>query len=395
MNSPLARDAAVQHLLAPLRVYMEKHPDATDVYINRPGEVFVEENGMRQRYNAPELDFAWANSLATVVATYTEQVINAGQPILSAMLPNGERMQIMLPPATEADKAAIAIRVPRERIAHERELSTGKSLSITLDDYVKDGAFDKYAWAMSERHESHKDALKEDDRLLWEQLAAGNLKTFLHWAVLAKKSIAVIGDTGSGKTTLMKAMCQVIPRHERLYVVEDVRELFLPDHPNTLFTLYSKGHQGTAEITPTDLIASALRVKPDRILLAEVRGSEAWDYLKALSTGHAGSITSFHAADCRTAHSRLLDMCLEHRDLAGRSIDMVREKIAATVDILIHMTARAITDNGRPRVLRYVEEVMFDPIAALTYRGPATHTYTAKGRVDGVSVSYLRAAGVV
>jgi type IV secretion system protein VirB11 len=174
----------------------------------------------------------------------------------------------------------------------------------------------------------------------------------------------VVGDTGSGKTTLMKTLCQHIPQSERIITIEDVRELTLPLHDNLVHLLYSKGGQGIASLTPADLIAACMRMRPDRVLLAELRGSEAFDFLKLLTTGHSGSITSYHAESCALALERYVLMAKEHSDAAIFDADGLKRLVRLTLDIIIHVKAEscAQADGGLAK-RRYVSEVHFDPVA--------------------------------
>ena len=166
---------------------------------------------------------------------------------------------------------------------------------------------------------------------------------------------------------------------ERLQValvplVEDVRELFLPLHDNRVHLLYSKGGQGVARVSPSELIASNMRMKPDRVLLAELRGGEAFDFLKLLTTGHSGSITSFHAESCALAAERYVFMCKEHEQAAIYDAAALKRLVALTIDIIVHVVARTTFEDGvATRKDRYVAEVHFDPIAKLLARfGDAT-----------------------
>jgi type IV secretion system protein VirB11 len=200
---------------------------------------------------------------------------------------------------------------------------------------------------------------------LCELLASGNLREFIVEAVLARKNTGVIGDTGSGKTTLMKSMCQHIPIDERLITVEDVRELMLPLHENRVHLLYSKNAQGISNVTPGDLIASLMRMAPKRALLAELRGSEAWDFLKLLTTGHSGSITSWHAESCALGFERFVFMVKENHEAATLARAEIKHLVTLTMDIVIHITREAVYDASGQQVgyERYVDEVYFDPWA--------------------------------
>lgn len=357
----LAHDTMVRELLRPLLTYLAL-PGVTEIVVNRPGEVYIEIGATWQRHQAPDLTLDLLSSLATAIATSTEQAIGPHHPILSAMLPDGERVQIVLPPAVELGTISISIRRPNAWI---------KSLA----EYDAEGAFSRYVWARSATMDDRAAELDPVERQLVEYLATRQLGLFIHAAVLAKKNIAVVGDTGSGKTTLMKSICQSIPEQERLITIEDVRELLLPQHGNRVHLLYSKGGQGTATVTPSELIASTLRMKPDRVLLAELRGGEAFDFLKLLTTGHSGSITSYHAESCALAAERYVFMCKEHEQAAAYDVPTLKRLVALTVDVILHVVARNHDDEaGRPlHKERYVAEVHYDPIAKLVARfGEAT-----------------------
>lgn len=351
----LARDATVKELLRPLQRFLDDEA-ITEICINRPGTVFIEAGAQWERVAVPELTLEHCWSLATAVATFTEQIISAQKPILSAMLPNGERLQVLVPPAVEPDRVSFTIRRPSSAIK-------------SLEQYDKEGAFGRFVWARSPQLDERKADLDPIERTLIEHLETNRLPDFLKLAVREHKNIAVVGNTGSGKTTLMKTLCQEIPTNERLVTIEDVRELHLPHHENCMPLLYSKDSQGVAQVTPSDLIASTMRMKPDRVLLAELRGGEAFDFLKLLTTGHSGSITSYHAESCALAYERYVFMSKEHPDAAVYDAPALKHLVSLTLDIIIHIVARTVYDNtGQSSKDRYVSEIHYDPIAKLQAR---------------------------
>lgn len=357
----LGRDTLVRELMRPLAVFLLEE-GATEVVVNRPGEVFVEIGPEWRRFDAPDLTLDALLSLAQAIATFTDQDIGPQKPILSAMLPGGERVQIVVPPAVEHDTVSYSIRKPSPSIK-------------SLEEYERDGAFSRYVWARSARLAERRGDLERNELRLIECLESNRLREFLTLAVREKKNIAVVGDTGSGKTTLMKSICQLIPPQERLITIEDVRELFLPKHANRAHTLYSKGGQGVAKVTPSDLIASNMRMKPDRVLLAELRDGEAFDFLKLLTSGHSGSITSYHAESCALAAERYVFMCKAHEHAAIYDATALKRLMLLTIDIIIHVVAKvAYDDDGNATHKdRYVAEVHYDPIAKLVARfGDAT-----------------------
>ncbi|WP_455289680.1 P-type DNA transfer ATPase VirB11 [Cupriavidus necator] len=320
-----------------------KENGVTEICINRPGAVFVERYSEWTRHAIPELDFDRCFSLAIAIATYTEQGISGENPLLSATLPSGERVQIVIPPACPRNTVSITIRLPSHRIKDLVELE-------------EEGFFDHVHWVGSIDSAKYPPAprLNEDDQSLIRTLEARRFRSFFADAVKFRKNIAVIGDTGSGKTTFMKSICQSIPVVDRIITIEDVRELFLPKHPNCVHLLYNKGGQGLSAATPSSLIASTMRMKPDRVILAELRGAEAFDFLKLLTTGHAGSVTSYHAQSCSLAFERFALMAKEHPEAAIHTDETLQRLLHLTLDVVVY-----VRRNG---TRREVSEIYFDPI---------------------------------
>lgn len=355
-NELLAQDAMVNELLRPFDDFLAI-PSATEIVVNRPGEVFVEAGPLWSRHAAPALTLQRCWSLANAVASYTSRQIDAGAPLLSAQLPGGQRIQIIVPPAVERDTVSITIRIP-------------DSATRTFAQYQNEGFFGRYIWPRPSGDRERRDDLRPVQCLLLEHLEQNQFAQFLALAVQAKQNIVFVGDTGSGKTSLMKAACQYIPRDERLVTIEDVRELYLDKHPNRVHLLYAKAGQCQARITPADLIASAMRMKPDRVLLAELRGGEAFDFLKLLTTGHSGSISSFHAESCALALERYVFMCKEHEHAGIYDASALKRLVALTIDIIIHIGVESSFDaEGEPqRKTRFVSEIHYDPISKLNTR---------------------------
>lgn len=349
----LASDTVVRGYLRPIKRHMLEH-NATEIWINKPGELTVQLETGNLTIEEPALTFAALEAFAQAIAVYSPQQQSVGvrTPLLSATMPDGERIQIVLPPAVEPGLVSMSIRIPKSDV-------------IPLSQYKDGGAFSKYIWARPADLETALNLLSPEDRKLARLLAEGDLHSFLIEAILAKKNTGVIGDTGSGKTTLMKSMCQHIPRNERLITVEDVRELMLPMHENRVHLLYSKSSQGVARVSPADLIGSLMRMAPDRALLAELRSSEAWDFLKLLTTGHSGSITSWHAESCALGSERFVFMCKENPEAATLGREEIKHLYTLTIDVVIHITRRIIYDREGQQVgyERFIDEVYFDPWA--------------------------------
>ena len=253
-------------------------PEVTELCINRPGEAFVETRTGWERRALPFASFDWCRRLAKLIANSTRQRVDEATPLLSASLPTGERAQIVLPPATTAGTVAITLRRPSDEVWSIGELA-GRGI-----------------FRSTRRSSASLDATEQE---LLGLLAAQQYEAFMRLAVVSRKNILVSGPTGSGKTTWTKALIREIPSAERLVTIEDAQELVLDTHPNHVRLFYSKDDQGLARVTPKQLLESCLRMKPDRILLAELRAEEAFDYLRNVNSGHPGSITSIHAGELR------------------------------------------------------------------------------------------------
>ncbi len=224
--------------------------------------------------------FGWCQRLAKLVAHATRQRVAEDAPLLSGWLGSGERVQIVLPPAASAGTVAIAIRRPSE-------------YNWSIDDLSARG---EYA-----RARRSTEVIDEREQELEQVLAAKRYEDFVRLAVASRKNIIVSGPTGCGKTTFTKALIRAIDPVERLITIEDAKELVLDRHPNHVRLFYSKDEQGLARVTPKQLLEACMRLRPDRILLAELRAEEAWDYLRNVNSGHPGSITSVHAASAELA----------------------------------------------------------------------------------------------
>jgi type IV secretion system protein VirB11 len=340
-NDPSARSgvSALELALRPLRRLLDD-PSLTELCINRPGEAFVERTGDSAspwaRVELAFADFDWCLRLAKLVAHSTRQRIDEESPLLSAALPSGERVQFVIPPATEPGTVAISIRRPAER-----------TLSIT--ELADRGLF------ASTRVATEGDLT--DDTALLELLNAKRFSEFVIAAVRARKNIIVSGPTGSGKTTFTKALIREIAPLERLITIEDAAELALGAHPNHVRLFYSKDGQGLAKVGPRRLLESCLRMRPDRILLAELRSDEAYDYLRNVCSGHPGSITSVHAASVELAFEQLA--LLIRQNPAGR--ELPRSELQALLLRLVDVVIQFGFDGSR----RVIREIWFDPDARL------------------------------
>jgi len=327
-----AADAsALQLTLRSLRPLLA-NPEVTELCINRPGEAFIETHQGWHRESLPFADFDWCRRLAKLVANSTRQRIDEESPLLSASLPTGERIQIVLPPATTPASVAITIRRPSDKVWSIEELSQRGIFKVTR---------------------RATDALDDTEIELLRLLDTQNYETFMRLAVTSRKNIVVSGPTGSGKTTWTKALIREIPGDERLITIEDAQELVLDRHSNHVRLFYSKDDQGLARVTPKQLLESCLRMKPDRILLAELRAEEAFDYLRNVNSGHPGSITSVHAASAELAFEQLVLLVKQSR--GGQ------ELARADIKNLLYLLVDVVIQFGVERNQRFIREIYYDP----------------------------------
>jgi type IV secretion system protein VirB11 len=272
--------------LAPLIEHLDR-PDVTDIWINRPGELWLELLGGRiERHPAPELTTPLLLRMARQIAAVTAQGINREHPILSGSLPGGERVQVVIPPATRGH-VAIAIR---------KHVMAG----MKLGDYATADSFAATKLAIAGA-EPAATALAPPD---------GDPQALLREAVRTRRNILISGGTSSGKTTFLNALLHEVPAHERLILIEDTPELQFT-HENAVGLLSARSALGEASVTAEDLLIASLRMRPDRIILGEIRGAEAATFLRAVNTGHPGSITTIHADSPERAIDQLALLVLQ------------------------------------------------------------------------------------
>ncbi len=311
--------------LAPLAAFLDRS-DVTDLYINRPGEIWLETATGIERHAQPTLDDNALWRLARQIAAASDQGINREHPLLAATLPDGSRVQICAPPATRGN-LIVAIR------RHSMP-------DLRLSDYVAAGAFARVGEAALTREAT--------DAHLAALLDQGKTDEFLSAAVQTRKTIVIAGGTGTGKTTFLNALLKEASADERFVLIEDTPEIQL-HHQNAVGLVAVRGKLGEASVTPADLLEAALRLRPDRIIMGEVRGAEAISWLRAVGTGHPGSITTVHANSPEGAIEQLAMMSMLAGTELGRAelIDYVR----AIVDVFIQLGQ----DNGT----RMITEIKF------------------------------------
>ncbi|MBH0112254.1 Flp pilus assembly complex ATPase component TadA [Novosphingobium sp. YJ-S2-02] len=303
---PMARSVYLDAYLAPLRPWLDRET-VTEILVNRPGEIWVEDaafSGM-QHIALPEMDNRLLQRLAEQVARISHQGINREHPLLSATLPayagqSGARIQLVGPPATRANWA-MAIR--RHRL-----------LELPLD------AYDRGPIALP------------DEPPMPDPMAEPI--AFLRDAIRRRRTILISGGTSTGKTTFLNAMLSEIPADERVVLVEDTAELRLPG-ANGVGLIAVKGELGEAKVSANDLLQAALRLRPDRIVLGELRGTETVSFLRAINTGHPGSFSTVHANTPRGALEQIALMSMQSN--IGLTRAETLEYAASVIDIVVQL----------------------------------------------------------
>ena len=346
------------HALRKLDILQELVDDSsvTEIMINGPDTIFIEKSGRLMRY---PMQFETKEKLEDVIQQIVSgcnRVVNEANPIVDARLENGSRVNIVLAPVAINGPIVTIRRFPDK--------------PISMEDLIRFGSL---------------------RREIANQLAD---------LVKARYNIFISGGTGSGKTTFLNALSAFIPRDERIITIEDNAELQILDLPNLVkLETRNANVEGCREISIRDLIKSSLRMRPDRVIVGEVRGGEAFDMMQAMNTGHDGSMSTGHANSCKDMLSRLENMILMGMELP---LGAIRRQIASGIDVIVHLGR--LRDRSR-RVLEITEilDNGTDEIGRnILYRFKETGT-DEEGRVIGelcrenelINTDKLYAAGIL
>ncbi|MCI0682416.1 MAG: CpaF family protein [Gemmataceae bacterium] len=328
--------------VGPLAVLMGD-PAVTDILVNGPGQVYIERFG---RLEATDIRFRDAEHLLRIIqriATRVGRRVDESSPMVDARLPDGSRVNATIPPIA-LDGPTLSIR----RFGRQR--------------------------------------LRRTDLLRLGMLSA-DMATFLELAVQSRKNIVISGGTGAGKTTFLGAVAETIPAGERIITIEDAAELILDQRHVVRMETRPVNIEGRGQITTRDLVINCLRMRPDRIIVGEVRGPEALDMLQAMNTGHDGSLTTVHANSPRDALARLETMVLMAGiDLPARAI---REQIASAIYLIVHV--RRFEDGVR-RVEAVVEMLGLEGLTPLTQE---IFKFERRGKKGRSVVGEFVATGIV
>jgi type IV secretion system protein VirB11 len=296
--------------LAPLAPWLAQ-ADVTDIWINRPHEIWFETlGGAIHRDRVEAFDAPTLERLARQIAAFSSQGVSRAQPLLAASLPDGSRVQVVLPPATRGN-VAFAIR---------RHVSR----DLALRDWDDAGAFAGLAEGGAELARER----------TFHRAGAREAASVLAEAVRARRNILVSGGTSTGKTTFLNALLAEVLDSERLVLIEDTEELHVANE-NAVGLIAARGHLAEADISAEDLLIAALRMRPDRIILGELRGQEAFTFLRAINTGHPGSMTTIHADTPHRAIEQLVLLVLQAGSRLSR--DDVRHYVRESIDVFVQL----------------------------------------------------------
>lgn len=312
-------------------------PDITEIMVNGKDNIFIEKNGILIKTESALFKEEKLNNLILQIVSKCNRRVNESSPIVDARLEDGSRVNVVMSPIS-IDGSAVTIRkFPKN--------------PITMETLVKINSISEEA------------------------------VDFLRRLIVAGYNIFISGGTGSGKTTFLNALSAFIPREERIITIEDSAELQLLNKPNLVrLETRNQNAEGCTQISIRDLIKTSLRMRPDRIVVGEVRGEEAVDLLQCLNTGHDGSMSTGHANSASDMLSRLETMVLMGMDLP---IGAVRRQIASGIDILVHLGR--LRDKSR-KVLQIVEILDFKDgeIRLNTLFEYEEMGENAEGKVEGI-----------
>ncbi|QRR11805.1 haloacid dehalogenase (plasmid) [Burkholderia sp. MS455] len=336
----------------------------TEIAINRPGEGWTETRDGWVRYELPGASLTALTQLANALAIYNKSTppLSVDDPEKPVRLPNGERGQIVIPPACEPNTVSMTIRIPSATRLSVGELTRGNF----LNDFRIVGAQDPAALSASPRGPSFGDlsvsssvdvidsrrqlaspaavTLQQFELDMLDALAQRDVGQFLTLAMLHRMNVVLVGGVGSGKTTLMKALADVVPATTRVATIEDTHEVPLPNQPNHVHLFFSES------LPARRIVKATLRMKFDRVYLAELRGDETWDYLVLLNTGHQGGITTVHANDAISALARIATLVKQSPVGQTLTWEFILREVKSTIDVVLFMENKCL------------KEVYFDPV---------------------------------
>jgi type IV secretion system protein VirB11 len=304
----------LRYLMAPMLPWLDD-PATEEIAVNQPGEAFVRQRGAFVRHDLP-LSYNDLEDVAILAGALRKQDVGPRSPLCATELPGGERLQICLPPSVPAGTISLTIRRPGSSVSALGDLGT------------------RYRTARWNKWADRRDGLERNTAELLQLFDAGDLEGFLRACVRNRMTMLLCGATGSGKTTMGKTLISAIPSHERIITIEDTLELVIP-HANHVRLLYSKSGIGLGGVTAEGLLQASLRMRPDRILLGEMRDDAAWTYLNEVVSGHPGSISTIHGANPVQAFKKLFSLVKGSEHGAALEDQTLVDMLSTAIDVIL------------------------------------------------------------
>lgn len=298
-------NTTISHFLQPVAELMDD-PTISEIMINGPDSIWFERGGQLQETQLRFPSEAALMATVTNIAEYVDRPIDAQHPTMDGRLPDGSRVHVIIPPAS---RSGIVVTIRRFRKA-----------AFDLESLISIGSLDE------------------------------TIAEFLSIAVKLHKNVVISGGTGTGKTSMLNALSAEIPETERIVVIEDSSELQLSQAHTVYLEAQPEDENGEGDISIRELFANSLRMRPDRIVVGEVRRGEALDLVQSMLSGHAGSLSTVHANTPRDALTRLETLCLLND--ADLPVYVARQQVASAIDVVLQI---ARFSDGSRRVVRVTE----------------------------------------
>lgn len=338
--NPIQKDQAIAQLLRPLDRFLEI-PEVTELSICRPCELWTKTFEGWKAHSVPELTTSFLQTLITAIIVYNGM---SPKSINYVILPGGQRGTIVQTPSVIDGTLSFMIRKHNLTVKTLEELNNENVFSQFVDVSFNKPSEDEVNDLLSAQDFTRLETFEVE---LLQLKRDRKIHEFLRKCVLYKRNIIIAGKTGSGKTTFARSVIENVPVEERIITIEDVHELFLPNHPNRVHMIYGDNE---GRISANECLNACLRQSPDRIFLAELRSDEAWEYINSLNTGHPGAITTVHANNALQTFERCATLVKQSEVGRQLEIQAIKQVIYTTIDVILFLKDRKLV------------EIFYDPI---------------------------------
>lgn len=321
--------------------------EITEIAINKPKEIWTEKRGCWTQHFKETLTLEMLQNFAPAFAGFNNTGISDINPIVSGTLETGERVQVVYQPAVPKGTISVTLRKPSKHV-------------FPHQSYIENGYYDalKFSNLCGICTEASISSFAKNE--LIALLETENFPRFFERAVETGKTIVFAGATGSGKTSFMKTLIEHIPQELRIVTIEDTAEVKFRKHKNYVHLYYDAAANKDSIVTSASLLKSCFRMKPDRILLSEIRGAESWDFIKVVASGHSGSMTSIHAGNIEEAIEGIITRCFQNKECKNLDYGILQKMVLQSIDIICHIECK----NGK----RYISDIYFKDLHQLGLR---------------------------